>query len=199
MTQSRASALALCLIVATALIGQFILNGALPELQNWGLRVWGLMRYFTILTNGLVGVLLARHVFGAKDHADWLMTATLSIALVGLIYQTLLVPEVPLTGPGWWTDFAFHAAVPVLTVMWWLAYAPKPQTLKALPKWLIWPAGYCLYALIRGGFDGRYPYFFLDAGTFGMARIAMNCLGFLAVFALAGAGLWALGRIRARG
>ncbi len=198
MTLSRVTAFTLCLIAAAALTGQFILNGALPEVQNWGLRVWGLMRYFTILTNGLVGVLMLRHAIGAKVSADWMMTATLSIALVGLIYQTLLVPEVPLAGPGWWTDFAFHAAMPLLTVLWWLAFAAKPQSLRALPKWLIWPAVYCVYALVRGGIDGRYPYFFLDAGTYGLARIALNCLGFLAAFALAGAGLWALGRVRPR-
>ena len=39
MTLSRLTALILSLIVAAALIGQFILNGALPEMQNWGLRI----------------------------------------------------------------------------------------------------------------------------------------------------------------
>lgn len=197
MAASRFCSLCLFLIVTCALIGQFILNGAIPELQNWALRAWGLTRYFTILTNALVAVLMARHALGRPDHADWHMTATLGIVMVGVVYQTLLVPAVPLTGALWATDFAFHAAVPVLALLWWLAFAPKPETLATLPKWLIWPAVYCLYALIRGAFDGRYPYFFLDAAQFGLIRILLNCLGFLAVFSLAGVALWALGRARA--
>ena len=194
MTLSRLTAQCLSLIVAAALIGQFILNGALPEVQHWGLRIWGLMRYFTILTNGLVAVLMARHVLGQKVSADWYMTAALSIAMVGVIYQTLLVPPVPLTGAAWATDFAFHAAVPVLAVLWWIAFAPKPPSLATLPLWLLWPLGYCLYALIRGGAEGRYPYFFVDVGQYGLARVMVNVAGLIVVFAVAGAALWALGR-----
>ena len=194
MTTSRLTALCLALIVAAALIGQFILNGALPEVQNWGLRIWGLMRYFTILTNGLVAVVMIRHALGRPVSADLHMTAALAIAMVGVIYQTLLVPPVPLTGAAWWTDFAFHAAVPLLAVLWWWAFAPKPARLASLPRWLLWPLGYCIYILIRGGIEGRYPYFFIDVGQFGLGRVLANVAGFVVVFGVAGVAMWALGR-----
>ena len=82
MSIARLTALCLSLIVAAALIGQFILNGKQPDLQNWGLRVWGLMRYFTILTCGLVGVLMTREAFGHRVAANWHATVTLSIIMV---------------------------------------------------------------------------------------------------------------------
>lgn len=184
--------------MAAVLSGQRILNGALPEVQHWGLRVWGLMRYFTILTNGLVAVPMARHALGVKVSADWHMTAALGIAMVGMIYQILLAPPTPLIGAAWATDFAFHAAVPVLEVAWWLAFAPKPSSLGNLPLWLLWPLAYRPYALIRGRVERHYPYFFVDVGQYGLARVRANVAGLIVVFAGAGVAMWALGRTSAR-
>ncbi|MCB1408600.1 MAG: Pr6Pr family membrane protein, partial [Rhodobacteraceae bacterium] len=80
----------------------------------------------------------------------------------------------------------YHTLVPVGTALWWMIWGGKALRWGQLPYWLLWPLGYCVYALIRGGFEGDYPYFFLDVGRFGAARIAMNIAGLVVVFALMG-------------
>lgn len=57
---------------------------------------------------------------------------------------------------------------------------------------------YCLYALVRGAFEGRYPYFFLDIGQFGALRVAVNIAGLVAVFALTGLAIWTTARLLPR-
>jgi hypothetical protein len=190
----RLSALALVLIVLAALLGQFALNGLKPELENWGIRLWDLLRYFTILTCGLVGTLMAFEAMGRPVGQNRHATATLSIIMVGVIYQLLLAPPEPLTGIDWWPDFGFHVAIPVLTAVWWIVWAPKDLVLKSLPIWLVWPTGYCLYALIRGAITGQYPYFFFDIGQFGAIQVAINIVGLVTVFAFTGLLLWAASR-----
>jgi hypothetical protein len=190
----RLFALALALIVLAAISLQFWLNGATPGLEPWGIRAWDLMRYFTILTCGLVAVLMLREAMGRPVSGNWQATALLSIVMVGVIFQILLAPPEPPQGLAWWPDFGFHAAIPVLTLVWWAVWGEKPLSLKALPVWLLWPVAYCTYALIRGGFEGRYPYFFLDIGQFGAMQIAINIAGLVLVFAAAGTVIWTAAR-----
>ncbi len=194
MTPRHLAALILVLAVLASLGGQFALNGAKPGLEPWGIRAWDLLRYFTILTCGLVGVLMTREALGHRVAANWHASATLSIIMVGVIFQLVLAPPEPLSGIDWWPDFGFHAAIPVLTTLWWGLWAPKPLVLKALPIWLLWPFGYCFYGLIRGAIGGQYPYFFLDVAEFGPAQVALNIVGLVAVFAATGCLLWALSR-----
>lgn len=88
--------------------------------------------------------------------------------------------------------------MPVLTALWWLLWGPRPLALSHLPLWLGWPVAYCLYALVRGAFEGRYPYFFLDIGQFGALRVAVNIAGLVAVFALTGLAIWTTARLLPR-
>ena len=198
MTLRRLLALLIALCILAALIGQFILNGNKPSLVPWGARLWDLARFFTILTNSLVGVALAQVAFGRRDNADLMMTGVINIVMVCVIYQTLLAPAQPFTGLNWWTDFAFHLGVPGATLLWWLAYGDHGLALRRLPLWLIWPVLYCIYALIRGGFTASYPYFFLDVARFGWGQIGLNIMGLVLVFALAGAAIWGAGQMAQR-
>ena len=194
MMMRRSLALLLALAALAGVLGQFALNGSKPELMAWGPRAWDLLRYFTILTNGLVAALMLAETAGRRPGGNWLTTAALNIAMVGLIYQTLLAPEVPFQGWNWLTDFLMHAAVPVGMVLWWVAFGPRQLRLAQVPLWLIWPFGYCLYALMRGAVEGRYPYFFLDVARFGAGQIALNILGLVALFGVFGLLFLALSR-----
>jgi hypothetical protein len=195
MTLRHVSALAIAVIVFAALGVQFWLNGATPGLEPWSVRVWDLLRYFTILTCGLVALLMLAEAFGRPVSAHWQATALLSIIMVGVIFQIILAPPQPPQGLAWWPDFAFHAAVPVLVTLWWTVWGQRPLTLSALPRWLLWPVAYCAYALVRGLGEGRYPYFFLDIGQFGAAQVALNIAGLVMVFALAGLLIWIAARL----
>lgn len=71
-----------------------------------------------------------------------------------------------------------------LTLLWWLVYAPKGGLgLRAPLYWVVWPLLYSGYALLRGTFDGVYPYYFLDLPKLGMAGLLQEtgivALGFL--------------------
>lgn len=173
---------------------QFYLNGLKPDLDSYGARVWDMMRYFTILTNALVAVLMFRIARGAGVRRRWLGLAALNIAMVGIIYQILLAPPEPFTGINWWSDFLFHAGVPLEMLLWWMTYAAPRAQWGDLPWWLGWPFAYCVYILIRAGIDGRYPYFFIDVAQFGYGQVALNVIGLVSVFAAAGALMIGLGR-----
>lgn len=198
MTYKRSIALFIALAVVAALTLQFVLNGAKPGLEPWGARTWDLMRYFTILTCGLVGIVMLREASGRPVGRNLHATIALNIAMVGVIYQILLAPPEPLVGIDWWPDFGFHVAIPLLTVLWWGAFGPKPLTLSALPLWLLWPTAYCGYALVRGGIEGKYPYFFFDVAQFGAVQVAINVAGLVTVFAGAGLLVWLAGRLLPR-
>jgi hypothetical protein len=198
MTAHRITA---ALIALAALIGvgwQFQLNGSKPDLAPWLDRAWDMLRYFTIITNLLVVGLLGGVALGRKVGANAMLTITLSIIMVGIIYRLLLAPEVPLQVPNWYPDFLMHVAVPVLVPLWWLAFADKSLRLAQMPLWLSLPAVYCVYALTRGLITGSYPYFFFDIGRFGFGTVLLYCAGLVAVFALCGLVLWAVARAMSR-
>jgi hypothetical protein len=182
----RASAALIALGVVLALSMQFYLNGAKPGLEPWGSRAWDLMRYFTILTNSLVGFVMVRAALGTPQSRHLHATAALNIAMVGIIFQLLLAPPEAKTGLDFWPDFLFHAGIPLASLLWWFAFAPRPECLRDVRWWMIWPVAYCIYILIRAQFDGNYVYFFLDIARFGGAVIARNILGLVLVFALFG-------------
>jgi hypothetical protein len=195
MTLHRVSALLIAALALVGLIWQFQINGADPGMENWGLRAWDMLRYYTILTNILVVGLLGLAALGRPVSANQLATITVSIIMVGIIYRLLLAPAVPKPAPDWYPDFFMHVAVPVLVPMWWLAYGDKTLRLRDLWVWLSLPALYCTYALIRGWITGSYPYFFFDVGQFGLIRVLLNCLGLVAVFGLCGGALWLVARL----
>lgn len=190
------------LIAATVLVSvgvQYaVVMAALPQFADPLVRLSELLRYFTILTNLLVGALMLAVALGWQPPADWRATGFVSIVLVGIVFHLLLVPEVPLQGVEWWTDFGYHTVVPLAYALWWLVWGSAGTRLSRLPVWLIWPLAYCVYALLRGQIDGRYPYFFLDLGRLGPAAV----LGWIGVMiaGVAATGVigWALSRLTGR-
>lgn len=196
MNENRIQRLFAIGIAALALIGlgwQFHINGAtIPE---WGPRAWLMAFYFTNITNVLVALHMVSLAAGRKTASDFSSTITLSIIMVGIIYRLLLAPEIPKPAPEWYPDFFVHVAVPILTAIWWIIWAPKDLRLSRLPIWLILPAVYCGYALIRGFIQGSYPYFFFDIGKFGLGAVLGNCVGLVFVFGLCGLSLWMAARL----
>jgi hypothetical protein len=160
---------------------------------------WALMRYFTVLTNALVAVVLVLHVFATLQSASRLAGTTLAISIVGVVFHLLLADLVELEGIEVWVDLAFHTLVPLLTFAWWAVFAPKsPMTPLTPLTWLIWPAVYAVYAVGRGIIDGEYPYFFVNLDELGWIGLTVSLAQFLIAFAIAGYLLWALAKLLAR-
>lgn len=198
MSWYRVSSFVIACAAFAGVFGQFLLNGAKPGMEAWLPRAWELLRYFTVLTNLIVAGVMFSQITKRPAGANWLTLASLNIAMVGLIYRTVLAPAEPLQGWAWHTDFLMHGFAPVAMVIWWLRYCPHPIRISNLPLWLALPGLYVPYAVIRGMFDGRYPYFFLDLGALGPARLGVNIAGLTCGFALAGFAFWQVSQILAR-
>ena len=195
-TAARSSAAAIALIACAGLIAQFISTGGEhPDKSALGV-IWILARFFTILTNLMIAVTFTRIALGRMPGAFWLGGVTLWIVIVGTVYWLLLAGTSNPVGIGWFANQACHTATPVLTALWWLAFAPKaPLTIRDALLWILWPMIYCVYALVRGLFEGIYPYFFIDPTTRGYGGVAIYVSGLAVAFFIAGVALVGIARL----
>jgi hypothetical protein len=147
--------------------------------------------YFTILTNILVAIcftslLLKPGVNNFFNKPKTLAAMAVYITIVGAIYNLVLRQ---LWNPQGWqllADNLLHTVVPILFVGYWVVAVPKRNLRwKDFLPWLIYPAIYLVYILIRGALTNLYPYPFTDVGTYGYATVGMNSLwvmvGFIVV------------------
>lgn len=159
--------------------------------------------FFTVQSNvlsGLVSWQLAR-----RPHRDGpgfrvaRLDALFGIAITGIVYATVLArihePH------GWRETLAntiFHYAVPVLMVLGWLLFGPRPRVAGRVVLWsLAWPLAWFGYTMVAGAVSKWYPYPFVDVATQGYARVIANAALVTALFA-AVAGLFLLGDRRLR-
>lgn len=135
--------------------------------------------FFTILTN--IGAVL---VYGAQLFPGKLGrfatplargTVAVCIAIVGLVYAAVLAKIWAPQGLFWLCDVLLHYVAPVIYVLWWI-FDGRNGALRwdDAPRILLFPLCYLAYALARGELTGLYPYPFLDAGTLGTTRAAVN-------------------------
>ncbi|WP_298496593.1 Pr6Pr family membrane protein [uncultured Maritimibacter sp.] len=196
-SKARLFVIIIALAAWAGLVAQFFLT--LEDYPTVGATLWRLARYFTILTNLMVAVsYTVMAATGRRLASGWLAGLTLWITIVAVIYHALLA-NYDKTGLDLVADHLVHTVVPALVVIWWIAFAPHNRLgWKVAAIWLVWPLGYLGYVLVRGAFDGIYPYFFLDVGRFGASQVALNVVGLGLAFWLAGLGMIALARRRAR-
>lgn len=160
--------------------------------------VWQMLRYFTILTNLTIAVVMARAVWsGARPSSQVSAAITTWIIVVAAVYHGLLYQGHNPATLRFWTDQGLHTAVPVLTVVWWVVRADKSGLRITQPvKWAIGPIGYLIYVLTRGLSDGTYPYFFIDPRVTTWPAIAAWVTAMAVLFVALGMVLVALSRIR---
>ena len=161
--------------------------------------------YFTIQSNILVLVsvaLLAADPFRDGPMFRWLRLASLlGITVTGIVYVTVLRGLADFTGLAALCDKAFHYVSPLLAVLGWVLFGPRPRFSWALlPKVLLWPVAWLAYTLARGPLAHWYPYPFVDVDTLGYARVLLNCVVVTVLMLAVGAAYVALDRrLRARG
>ncbi|TMM45853.1 Pr6Pr family membrane protein [Qipengyuania marisflavi] len=159
--------------------------------------------YFTVWTNLAVGITMALVAMGRRVVATVLFALATAIAVVALVYHALLAVYNPQTGWGLVADQGLHSAAPLAMVGWWLAFAPPVSAgWRALPLVTIAPIAYSAFALAAAQVSGFYPYFFLDAATFGWAQVLLNLVGLGVGFMAIGAVLMVVRRLlklRSRG
>ncbi len=158
--------------------------------------------YFTILSNLLavlayLGSLLNRGRGAASFFArPTVKTAiALYIAIVGLVYVLVLRVLWHPEGLAKLADVALHYVTPVYFLLYWAIFVDKSRLAYGeIPRWLIFPVVYAIYAVARGAITGTFPYPFLDLPKIGLARVALNIVVLVAAFAAIGALLVAAGR-----
>lgn len=179
-----------------ALLLQFVLHVTNPLAPNVSFAelLIRFFSYFTILTNILVAVTMAAVAlfpgtgFGRLLSRPSVQAAVaVYITIVGVVYSLFLRDVWDPAGWNAVADHALHDAVPVLYVAYWLIFAPKAGVSWADPiKWLIYPACYFGYSLIRGAIVGWYPYWFADVGFLGYPTALANAGYVLIAFAVVG-------------
>jgi hypothetical protein len=163
-----------------ALILQYVLEFAWMPGAGLLAVTWRYFGYFTIVTNWLV---VAVWIGAALGRASRLNTPVFEgmtltgIAMVGIVYHLLLASRWRPEGAQWWADLIVHTVTPILFALYWLLRAHG-----ALKWWngvlfVLWPLAYCIYALVRGAFDGWYAYYFLDPRTTPLPQLALSIAG----------------------
>lgn len=87
-------------------------------------------------------------------------------------------------------DTLLHVVVPLLVLVGWLLFGPRPRiTARTIGLALIWPVLWLGYTLVMGAIHCWYPYPFIDVNELGYSRTLLNAAGvtvlFLVLFGLA--------------
>lgn len=165
--------------------------------------LWLWIGYFTITTNLLAAAVLSASALGPVGRISRFLGApgiqsmtAMSIVIVGLIYNLILRGLWQPQGWSFVADVMLHDVMPLLFLLHWWCDVPKAALrVRQIGRWQLYPAGYLIYALLRGALDGWYPYPFIDVTTLGYTRALINAafvlLAFLALaWALVMLGHW---------
>ena len=149
--------------------------------------LWVLLRFFTVITNLSVAVVMTWVATGGRVSALLMGGLTIAILLVGVVYMTLLRGLLELSGGALLADTLLHKVSPIAMALWWLFFAPRKALKWDAPVlWAAYPLAYFAYVLVRGHYDHRYPYPFMDVGKLGWTQTLINAGGIAMAFILAG-------------
>jgi hypothetical protein len=165
-----------------------ILNGTSVLLDEAGdppavaTRVVRFFSYFTVESNILVAAMaitLARDPL--RDGRVWRVLrieSLFGITVTGVIYSTILRGVVDLHGAAAVTNALLHYVAPVMAVVGWLLFGPRPRiTEDVLMVSLLWPALYIAWVVVFGAITDWYPYPFTDVGLHGYPTVIRNGIG----------------------
>lgn len=199
----------IAVLVVVAIVMQIVIavrvSGTPPDVSTGFVRgsslagrIIRVFSFFTILSNllsGIVSAQLARRP--DRDGPGWRplrLAALVGITVTGIVYSTVLAAIHQPNGAAEVTvNTIVHYVVPVLMVVGWLLFGPRPRTdWRAIGWSLLFPVLWLAYTLIRGAIWAWYPYPFADVTAHGYARVALNALLVTVVLGVVAA-LFALG------
>ncbi|TPN48664.1 MULTISPECIES: Pr6Pr family membrane protein [unclassified Mesorhizobium] len=146
--------------------------------------------FFTILTN--IGAVLVHASLLSPTGYAWLPAfagprmragVAVSIAMVMIVYATVLARLWQPQGLFLLCDVLLHYVTPVLFVLWWLMSGADGRTRWSdISWWVLYPIAYLIYALARAPLAGEVPYPFLDVAKNGWGSVAMASLAITGLF-----------------
>ena len=188
--ETRVARAAAATIALIGWVGLAVQLGAVTEqVGSAAEAVWIMLRFFTILTNLIVAVVLTGIALGQPTFRSQSLLGlmTLSILFVGAVYVLLLRGLVELSGGAAIANLILHYIVPGLVPLFWLLFVPKGALKWRDPLfWSIYPLAYFAYALARGAVDGKYPYPFMDIPKVGWASAVATVAIILIAYLLVG-------------
>jgi len=173
MTAQRTTASIIASVVFLGLVIRFYLHYKAGESAWLALSV--LYQYFTLWTNTLVFLVMASVAINRPTSEVLILATAVSIAVVGIIFHGFLNPPGGQQGLDLLANLITHTFAPVLCPLWWIVFNSKYdfQWKDSLPC-LIFPAVYCVYAIIRAEFSGFYPYPFINLQVLGIVGLVKS-------------------------
>lgn len=163
-----------------------------------GVRVLRFFSYFTVQSNILVIITSSMLALDPRRSGKVWRVLRLDALGVGItvtliVYHFLLAPVTDLDGIAAATNVGFHYLTPILAIVGWLLFGPRPRiTGRTLAAMLIWPVLWFAYTIAHGAIAGWYPYPFIDAATIGYPAALRNA-GLITLLLLGIAGLFLAG------
>jgi len=183
--------------IVAALADQFGFGRDLPTF-----RAVNFFSYFTVLSNIVAAaVLIAAAVrptlLGEGRFQLVRGAATLYMAITGIVYNVLLAPaSADVSTNLEWVNVVVHMIGPSFVVVDYALDPPRRRpTVVEAATWLVFPAVWLVYTMVRGPIADWYPYPFLDPDLHGAGEIVVTCLAIFVAFAAIAAVLrWWAGR-----
>lgn len=169
-----------------------------------GYSVVNFFVYFTNLSDIMISVVFVvsavRLIDGRIDPSSTDVAirggVVVYIAFVGLVFNTLLT-DADLGDLLPWVNGILHFLLPVLGIVDWILWPPRRRLpLSVVGWWMIWPAAYAIFSVVRGAIDGFYPYPFFDpeaSGGYGgvaLLRLLMVVFFMVLAFGVRAIGNW---------
>ena len=182
--ESRVAAVVFRLVLAAAALGAIVFQLVAIHIPK-GYSPVNFFSYFTNLSNILISAVFiatAVRLLGARSAPtprDTAMrgAAVVYIAFVGLVFNTLL-RDADLSDINPVVNVILHFVLPIAGVVDWLIWPPKNRLpFSVVWWWMIFPAAYAVFSIVRGAIDGIYPYpFFNPAAVGGYGAVLLYCL-----------------------
>jgi hypothetical protein len=97
----------------------------------------------------------------AMDGPVWRVVrldALLGIFITGLVFAIVLAPMVHLTGGALVATIGFHYISPVMALLGWLLFGPRPRiSWHTVAVAFVWPVLWLVYIFTQGAFTHWYP------------------------------------------
>ena len=168
-----------------------------------GIRLWRFVSFFTIQSNLLVIITVLPLIMKpGHDGPRWRvlrLDGLVMITVTGVVHWFLLRPLTDLSGWSAVADTLLHIVTPLLAVLGWLVFGPRPRITPAAVGWsLLWPVLWLGYTFVVGALTGWYPYPFLDVGVEGLGQVALTCGAITVLFTGLASVCWQLDRLLGR-
>lgn len=202
---SRIVAIVFRLVFAAAALGAIAFQLFAVHIPK-GYNVPNFFSYFTNLSNIIISVVFivsAIRLITSRTptRADTAIrgAAVVYIAFVGLVFNTLLMgTDLSAINPT--VNVILHYVLPIAGIVDWVVWSPHNRLRFAVTLWwMIFPAAYATFSVVRGAVDGSYPYpFFNPTAVGGYGVVAMYCAVMVVAFFVLAVVIWAVGNRRAR-